>query len=175
MRHGELAALRWEDVDLEKGAISVHRTVGHLGKLGFVEGDPKTESSERTIPISQTICTVLKAHRVRQSEARLKVGTPWETKDLVFCNRRAGFLDPNRLLESFRRLAEKAGLPPDVRIHDLRHTASTLLQSIGVSPKVVQEILGHSQLEQTGNYTHVLVSMQKEASEKMDILFQNPS
>jgi integrase len=79
-----------------------------------------------------------------------------------------------KLQKDFYILLENAGLP-QVRIHDLRHTASTLLQSMGVNPRVVQEILGHSNLEQTGDYTHVLLSMQKDASEKMDILFQKPS
>ena len=57
----------------------------------------------------------------------------------------------------------------------LRHTASTLMQGLGVSPKAVQEMLGHSQLTQTGDYTHVILSMQQQASERMDILFQKPS
>ena len=72
------------------------------------------------------------------------------------------------------QLLDKAGLP-SMHIHDLRHTASTLMQGLGVSPKAVQEMLGHSQLTQTGDYTHVILSMQQQASERMDILFQKPS
>ena len=173
MRHGELAALRWGDIDFEKGTIYVHRTVGRLGQYGYVEGDPKTESSERTIPISQTVCNYLKAHRRQQEDARFKAGAKWTNKDLVFCNRRGDFLDPDLLLDNFYALLDKASLPR-MWLHDLRHTASTLLQSMGVTPRMVQEILGHSNLEQTGDYTHVIFSMQKDAAEKMDRLFQKP-
>jgi len=59
--------------------------------------------------------------------------------------------------------------------HDLRHSSASLLISLGVNPKVVQEILGHSSLAMTNVYSHVLPSMQKEAAEKMNTLFQKPS
>src|SRR6266487_802401 len=123
MRHGELAALRWDDINLEKGTVYVHCTAGYLGRYGYVEGDPKTASSERTIPISQTVCTLLKTHRAHQSEDRLRAGSRWESKNLVFCNRRGGILQPDLLRKDFYTLLDEAGLPR-MRIHDLIPTCT---------------------------------------------------
>ncbi len=172
MRHGEIAALRWNDLDLEKGTIYVHRTVVYYGlKNGFIEGDPKTETSERTIPISKVVCDKLKVHKIHQNEQRLKAGPKWEDRNLVCCTSVGGFLAGRDVRARFYRILDKAGLPR-IHIHDLRHMAATLFQSMGVSPKVVQEILGHSEVDQTFDYTHVLAGAQIAAAEKMDILFQ---
>jgi integrase len=172
LRHGELVALRWDDVDLEKGSVYVHRTASYQGKSRILEGDAKTASSERVIPISHTVCQRLAAHKVRQNEQRLKAGLAWEDHHLVFCNRKGGILIGANTRTQFYRLVKKADLPP-MHIHDLRHTASTLFRSMGVDLKVVQEILGHSQVDMTLNvYSHVLPSMQTAALEKIDRLFQ---
>ncbi len=92
---------------------------------------------------------------------------------MVFCNIYGGYLDPAHLRQRFDKLLKEAGLP-DVRFHDLRHSAATILLSMGVHPKVVQEILGHSQIGMTmDTYSHVLPSMQQEAMRKLDDLFQS--
>ncbi len=170
MRHGELIALRWEDVDLEQGSIYVHRTEFYRGKAGFLENDPKSEAGERTIFISKTLCEKLKQHRTHQNEQRLKGGAAWKNLDLVCCNRKGGFLISNNVRTAFYKLLEKAKLP-EMHIHDLRHHASTLMRSLGIDLKVVQEILGHANLDMTANvYSYVLPYMQREAAEKMDIL-----
>lgn len=173
MRHGELTALRWEDIDMEQGSIYVHRTATYYsgdGNPRIIEGDPKTEMSERTLPISKIVCGILATHRARQNELRLKAGSIWEDLGLVFCSNTGGFLIAGTVRRQFYILLDKAGLPK-MHIHDLRHTASTLFQSMGVNPKTVQEMLGHSEMSQTFDYTHVLPSMQREAVEKMDNLF----
>jgi len=170
MRHGELTALRWEDIDMEQESIYVHRTAMYYGRSKVLEGDPKTEMSERTLPVSKIVCGILATHKARQNEARLKAGSRWGRLDLVFCNSIGGFLIAGTVRKHFYLLLEKAGLPK-MHIHDLRHTASTLFQSMGVNPKTVQEMLGHSEMSQTFDYTHVLPSMQREAVEKMDTLF----
>jgi integrase len=172
MRHGELVALRWEDVDLEKGSVFIHRTARYQGKSRILEGDAKTASSERVLPISRTVCGMLAAHKARQNEERLQAGPAWEDHHLVFCNRRGRILIATTTRAQFLRLLRKADVPP-MHIHDLRHTAATLFRSMGVDLKVVQEILGHSQLDMTLNvYSHVLPSMQTAAMEKIDGLFQ---
>lgn len=178
MRHGELITLRWEDIDLEKGTIYVHRTGGYQSKKyrgisGFLEGEPKTEAGERIIPISKKLCEELKQYRSRQNEKRSKAGTAWKELNLVCPNSRNGnFLDHTNVRESFYRLLKKAGLPL-VHIHDLRHNAATLMRSRGVDLKVIQEILGHSSMDITANiYSHVLPSMQIEAAERMNALLE---
>ena len=79
-------------------------------------------------------------------------------------------MGPSNLYHNFKRLLKKAELP-DIRFHDLRHTAATLMLQQGVHPKVVQERLGHSDISMTLNtYSHVLPVMQDEAAEKLDVL-----
>jgi integrase len=91
----------------------------------------------------------------------------------MFCNKHGGYLDPAHLRQRFDRLLKDAGLP-DVRFHDLRHSAATILLSMDVHPKVVQEILGYSQISMTmDTYFHVLPDMQQEAMDKMNDLFRH--
>ena len=89
----------------------------------------------------------------------------------MFCNGYGKFLDQGQLHVMFQNFLKEADLPP-MRFHDLRHSAATFLLSMGVHPKVVQEILGHSTIGMTmDTYSHVLPSMQIEAMDKMDNLF----
>lgn len=118
------------------------------------------------------VCEALKQHCTRQVEESLKAGTRWQDHDLVFCNKYGGYLDPAHLRQRFDKLLKDAGLP-DMRFHDLRHSAATILLSMGVPAKVVQEILGHSQISMTMDiYSHVLPDMQQEAMRKLHDLFR---
>jgi integrase len=172
MRKGELLALRWEDVDFEDMSLQVKRTIVGQFNGEYRENEPKTASGRRKVLLPQFAIDALKQERIRQLEARLQVGEAWIDRDLVFCNVNGDFLPLTTLYESFKALLKKAGLPP-IRFHDLRHSAATILLSMGVSAKVIQELLGHSQISITlGTYSHVLPSMQKEATQKMDDLFR---
>jgi len=149
----------------------MNRIVGH----GYVESETKTSKGRRKIMLPLFVVEALKQHRTRQLEARLRAGTGWQEHDLVFCNIRGGYLDPGNLLRMFHALVKEACLPP-LRFHDLRHSAATILLGMGVHPKVVQELLGHSQIGMTmDTYSHVLPSLQKEAMDKWDDLFGEKS
>jgi integrase len=115
----------------------------------------------------------LKQHRIRQLEAKLKAGSSWKDRDLVFCTDRGGYLNPASTMQVvFKSVLKKAGLP-QMRFHDLRHSAATILLSMGVHPKVVQELLGHSRISMTMDiYSHVLPTMQKDAMERMNDALQ---
>ena len=90
----------------------------------------------------------------------------------MFCTLHGRFLEKSRLHQMFGPLLQKAGLP-HIRFHDLRHSTATFLLSMGVHPKVVQEILGHSRISMTlDTYSHVLPSMHEEAMNKLDTLFE---
>ncbi len=106
----------------------------------------------------------LRKHRTRQLEAKLKAGVSWQEHDYVFCTSVGTHLNPSKdVLDELKKLLNQAGLP-DIRFHDLRHSAATLLLSEGVHPKVVQEMLGHSIISMTMDvYSHVLPSMQAAA------------
>ena len=170
MRRGELLALRWKEIDFERKSLYVRRSVNRLPG-GYCETEPKTASSKRHITLPQFVIEALQQHRIRQKEARLKAGPTWEENDLVFCNIYGRFLNSQSLFVLFSSLLEKAELP-HMRFHDLRHSAATILLAMGVSAKVVQELLGHSNITMTLNvYGHVLPSMQQEAMNRLDHLY----
>ena len=175
MRRGELLALRWHDISFEDPSLHVRRTMNRIVGHGYVESETKTSKGRRKIMLPLFVVEALKQHRTRQLEARLRAGTGWQEHDLVFCNIRGGYLDPGNLLRMFHALVKEACLPP-LRFHDLRHSAATILLGMGVHPKVVQELLGHSQIGMTmDTYSHVLPSLQKEAMDKWDDLFGEKS
>ncbi len=175
MRQGELLGLRWSDVDLDKGTLRVARTVTYLNGYGCVEGEPKTARSKRNIVLPQFVIETLRRHRVSQLERRLAVGSAWIDRDLVFPDDTGDFVISKTLLRRFHRLLAEIGLPR-IRFHDLRHSAATLLLSMGVPAKVVQELLGHSTIGITMDvYSHVLPSMQKDAMDKMNSFLDSSS
>lgn len=172
MRHGELAALRWSDINFDDGSLYIQRTVSYMAKYGFVESEPKSPKSRRKIVLPLFVVDALKQHRVTQEEVKTKLAEVWHNQQLVFCNAYGGFLNPDLLLKSFYKLLADAGLPR-MRLHDLRHSAATILLAMGAHPKVVQEILGHSQISMTmDTYSHVLPSMQRETMERLNDLFE---
>ena len=134
----------------------------------------KTQAGRRKIVLSPFLIEVLKQHRISQLEARLQAGTAWEDHGLVFCTKRGRLLDPTYMLVMFKKLLHDVGLPR-MRFHDLRHSAATLLLAMGVHVKVVQELLGHSNITMTLNvYSHVLPSLQQDAMNKISDLFNQP-
>jgi integrase len=166
MRRGELLALQWEDVDLKRGTVSVRHTLVKVdGKP--VLGEPKTQASRRSVVLPAVAVAALWEHR----KAMMAEGHPgpW-----VFCNRLGKPIHASEVrARQFKRLLQKAGLPTTIRFHDLRHTAATLLLAEGISPKVIQERLGHSNIGITlGTYAHCLPSMQQEAADRLDTFFE---
>ncbi len=173
MRRGELFGLKWQDIDLTKGVLHVRRALVRMPTgQGYKEAEPKTKNSRRSITLIARAIEVLKEHRKEQLEARAKVSDAWQDHDYVFCTPIGTHLTPGHNgLVQLKKLLEKAGLP-DIRFHDLRHSTATLLLSEGVHPKVVQEILGHSEISMTmDTYSHVLPTMQKDAMSRLDNLF----
>jgi integrase len=163
MRQGELLALRWSSVDLDHGLIQVRGSLRRMhGTLTF--GQPKTSRSRRLVAIPDTVIDVLRTHHVRQAQERLRAGAAWQDLDLVFPNQVGGPLEAqNMVRRHFRPILMRAGLR-QVRFHDLRHSAATLLLSIGTHPSIVQELLGHSAVAVTlDTYSHVTPNMQRDA------------
>jgi integrase len=175
MRRGELIGLKWSDIDLERGTLQVRRTVDRIGTHGFIESEPKTAKGRRQIILPRFMVDLLKQHRTRQREIRLKAGTAWHDQDIVFCTLVGTFMEASHLREHFQRLLKDAGLP-HMRFHDLRHSTATILLAQGINPKVVQELLGHSHINVTlGIYGHVTPSMHGEAMAKMEGLLNEKS
>jgi integrase len=107
-------------------------------------------------------------HRNRQEQERLLAGSRWKESGLVFTSSLGTPLEPRNTERAFLEILEQAQLPR-VRVHDLRHTAATLLLAQGVHPRLVMELLGHSQIAVTMNtYSHVIPALRKEAADKME-------
>jgi integrase len=167
MREGEIIAMRWPDVDLDKGSMQVRRGRQRTLK-GYVDGNPKTDSGRRTIRLTRTAIEALRAHHARQLRERLRLGEAWHDHNLVFPSLVGTPLEGSNLLRTYYRVVAKAGLPR-IRFHDLRHTAATLLLSQHVPAKVVSEMLGHANIAITLDlYSHVLPDMQEQAAAAME-------
>ena len=167
LRRGELLGLRWDDADLDRGTLRVGRSLVREGGR-YVVGETKTKRGRRRVNLTPRTVAALKAHRKRQLEQRVRVGSLYEDHGLIFASENGTPLNPENLVKrSFKPLLTRADLP-EIRFHDLRHTCATLLLSRGVHPKIVQELLGHATIAMTlDTYSHYLPSMGDQASDAM--------
>jgi integrase len=165
MRQGELLGLQWPDIDLAQATLSVKRSLINISGTPTT-GEPKSAAGRRAITLPELAVQALRDHRKRMLAEGLTASL-W-----VFCDTQGGPIQKRNLVRrSFKPLLKKAGLP-DIRFHDLRHTAATLLLAKGVHPKVVQERLGHSSVNLTlDTYSHLMPALQRDAADKLDELF----
>lgn len=170
MRPEEYLAVQWKDIDLETGVLSVRRAlVWNRKGGGFRFEEPKTSKSRRSIPLSDSIVSALKIHRRHHLAEKMKLGPDYANLDLVFSTELGTPISSVNLRNRhFKPIMREAGLS-DIRLYDLRHTTATLLLSAGENPKVVSERLGHASIVLTlDTYSHVLPTMQKEATRKIE-------
>lgn len=132
---------------------------------GLTFREPKAKG-KRTVPLPAELVPLLRAHRTTQKRERLAAGELWEDNDLVFCRVDGRPISRNDDWRDWKDLLRAAGVR-DVRVHDGRHTAGTLLIEQGVHLRTVQEILGHSRITTTERYTHVASPMAQDAAERM--------
>lgn len=172
MRQGELLGLHWKDVTLEgpkpslqvrMQAVEVRTPEGYRTVLD----ETKTQGSRRKIDLGPSIVRELKAHKARQELEKRIAGDAWQEQGLVFPTRTGGLSSAHPLIESFKRLIKKAELP-EMRFHDLRHTAATLALERGENPKAVAEMLGDTVKTVLSVYAHVTPTMQKSLAATMD-------
>jgi integrase len=169
LRKGEALGLRWDDVDLETGTLSIRFSLQRIdGKLQLVE--PKSAKSRRTIALPALSVSALRLHRARQLEERLAAGSAWQDTGFVFTTPIGTPLDGPNVSRYYHRTLKRIGMP-EQRFHDLRHTAASLMLAQGIHPRVVMETLGHSQISLTMNlYSHVIPALQQDAAQRMDAL-----
>jgi integrase len=173
LRRGEAAGLRWSDLDLDAGTLTV---TGQLQQLGcrLVEGPPKSDAGRRVIALDKTTITALREHRLRQQAERAAAGTRWTQTGYVFTTQTGKPFGPDRMTRLFRTLVDGSGLPP-VTLHGLRHGAATLALAAGTDLKVVQDQLGHSTIVLTADtYTSVLPETARTAAEHTAALTASP-
>jgi integrase len=172
MREGELLGLRWQDVDLARRTVQVRMTVSETITKQYYLAETKTAYSRRTVAITQAAVDPLAEHWQKQQLDKARMGSNWTDNGLVFPNGYGNIMIPHNIAKrSFKRYLVKAGLSREIRFHDLRHTAATLLLASGVNAKVVSEMLGHSNVAITLRiYAHVLPHMQQSAVQAMDTM-----
>lgn len=169
LRQGELLGLKWDDINLEAGTLQVRRALT-TAKGGLRLAAPKTKGSRRRVSLTGAATDALKAHLKRQLEEIDRAGPLWQEHGLVFASETGAPLDRRGLTSRrFKPLLKRAGLPEKTRFHDLRHTCATLLLTKNVNPKVVSEMLGHSNIAITlDTYSHVLPNMQDSAARALE-------
>ncbi len=147
-RPGELLGLRWSDVDLERGTITIRRTAQRLGGQ-WIETPPKTKAGERTISLPPEAVAALRRQRVQQAEWRLRAGAQWQEqgqetdRNLVFSSQTGGYLGLTSIQRALRRWCRRLDLPP-LSPHGLRHLHASLLLQDGLPVTLVSRRLGHS-------------------------------
>lgn len=143
LRRGELLALRWTNVDLEKGSLFVAEALEHTHKYGVRFKGPKSKSSRRFVPLSPECVELLRQHKKAQDAAKRDAGACYDDNNLVFPNPDGTAWPPDTFTVQFGKLAASVGLK-GFRFHDLRHAFASLTLAGGVSIKEVQTLMGHS-------------------------------
>lgn len=164
LRRAEVLGLRWCDLDLKNGTLSVNQTVVRILGKGLTIGEPKTAYSRRLVSLSPSASALLGGLRNKRAGQLQEAGLNWDEMTLVFCNSDGGPISPDTVTHAFSKIIKRLGLPY-IRFHDLRHTHATLMLKQGIHPKIVSERLGHSSINITlDTYSHVLPGMQETAA-----------
>ncbi|PWB53380.1 MAG: hypothetical protein C3F13_09565 [Anaerolineales bacterium] len=170
MRLGELLGLKWSDLQWGSGRLYVQRQLQDVRGIGCFFQEPKTSSGRRTLQLGEGTIQALREHREFQQIQKDLAGQRWQENDLIFPSKIGTPLNPSNLRLDFNRVLERAGVPR-VRIHDLRHTAASLMLNNGIPVIVVSKILGHAKPSITMDiYGHLYNEMQEGAARLMDEL-----
>ena len=170
LRQGELLGLRWSDLDLDRGRLTVRLQAQRIGGA-LVLVEPKTERSRRTVVLPPVVVEALRRHRRQQAAERLQA-TRWHDLGLVFCGTEGRPRDGRALTKQFQRLLARAGIPRRP-FHQLRHSVATFLLAAGVDLKVIAELLGHTQISTTADvYASVLPAALEGVAETLDRLLR---
>jgi integrase len=174
LRQGECVGLKWSDVDLEAGTLSVMRQATRTNEHVEAEGDPKTRRSRRSLILPRVCVEQLLRHRRLQEAERAKADEwsngEWIDRDLVWPSTRGTPLSPSNLRRLLRRQCEQAGIR-QVTFHTLRHSAATLLLAQGVPSAMILDVLGHQDVRMLRRYQHVTDSLRQHAADAIDRSF----
>jgi integrase len=166
LRRGEIAALRWRNIDLACGNLAIVESAEQTA--AGVRYKPPKSGKGRTVALSATVVEQLRAHRLQQAEELLRLGVRQTESTFVYTREDGEPMQPRSLTHAWLKVLGKTDLPR-IRFHDLRHAHATHLLSNGVHPKVASERLGHSRVGITLDlYSHVLPGMQEDAAARVD-------
>lgn len=161
LRRGELCGLRWDDVDLDGRVLRVNRTrVVVDGRT--IDSSPKTAAGRRSVPLDDTLVSLLRRHRAAQAGEKLAAGGVYQDDGWLLCDELGRPVYPDTVSERFDEQVKAAGLRR-IRLHDTRHTAASLMLASGVPVKVVADLLGHDPKVTLATYAHVIPGMGEQA------------
>ncbi len=171
LRRSEIAGLKWQDLDADRGLIVVRRAVHALRAGQWIEREPKSERSRRVVALDRGTVDVLLDHRRASERVAKMFGREMFPADFMFARSDGQPWEPDAYSRAWRAVCKRVNLP-GIRMHDLRHSAASYLLASGIAPHVVSERLGHSKVAFTMQiYGHVLPTQQAEAAERLaDIL-----
>src|SRR4051795_4174189 len=170
LRQSEALALQWKDIDLLNNTLTVRRSIHRVRGGGLMYEEPKTRRSQRTLALPLPLVTALHAHKAAQLGERMLAGSEWQDEDLVFAQPHGRPIDKKTDYDDWTGLLQAAGVR-HVRLHDGRPTAAALLLGENVHPRVVMELLGHSQMRTiTDIYSHVMPALAREAADRTSAL-----
>ncbi len=164
MRQGEVLALRWRDIDLLDGTLTIKEAVSRVPGRGFVFDAPKSETSIRTLPLPTPVLSRLTVYRAATEDGE---------DALVFPGNAGKPRDPKADWKAWRDLLASSGVP-HVALHAARNTTASLLEAAGVPDRIVMEILGHSTVQVTHGYQRAELTQRRQAMQKLDALYALP-
>jgi integrase len=168
LRRGEIIALRWRNIDLVRGQLSVVESAEQTA--AGVRYKPPKSGRGRTLALSSTVVSELRQHRLNQAEELLRLGMKQTDGTFVYTRQDGAPMQPRSLSQMWAACSTHL---PRIRFHDLRHAHATHMLSAGVHPKVASERLGHSKVGITLDlYSHVLPGMQEDAAARVDEAYQ---
>ena len=171
LRRGEIAALRWRNINLNAAQLAVTESAKQTG-AGVRYKKPKSGKG-RTVALSARVVNELRSHRVQQAQELLKLGVPLTDDTFVVAQADGSPLQPRTITQQWYQLLAKHKTLPRIRFHDLRHAHATHMLSAGVHPKIASERLGHSKVGITLDlYSHVMPGMQEDAAARVDAALQ---
>jgi integrase len=154
LRRGEIAGLRWDDVDLGKQTVRIGKTRVDVGGRALDQDEPKTPSAGRVLPIPDALLSELTAAKARQAAERLALGEAYAGLGFVVCNEAGEPYHPSTMSTMWQAAIKKLDVP-QVRLHDARHTCATLMHLQGVPIALVAAWLGHADVSFTlRTYVH---------------------
>lgn len=161
MRRGEIVGLKWSDINFDKQCLSVNRSIYKPRGEKSIEKEPKSHSSIRTIAIPNCLCETLKELKKCQELYSLSIDT-WRNLDYVFTDNVGNVMNPQTPTKQFSKFLARHNFR-HLKFHCLRHTSATVLLASGCDIKTVSARLGHSSIETTDIYVHLLEDVDKKA------------
>jgi integrase len=164
-RRGEILALRWSDLDFEKATLSISKNRTRLGKSVIEQDSTKGGDGKRLVQLDSETLRLVRDHRRRQIEERMKAGSLWQEADFIFTQENGLPLDPSTPYQLFKKTAKKLGLRSE-SLHSIRHLHATELLNSGAGVHLVKDRLGHSDISTTLRiYAHIRPEQKQEVAD----------